>query len=74
MTDRIALIKADVEGDKVRLTFSDGDSFYVSYKDYNRTLMTFINGDKESLRRDFAIWFQNNKRLAYAGLFFLSKF
>lgn len=55
MTDRIALIKADVEGDKVRLTFSDGDSFYVSYKDYNRTLMTFINGDKESLRRDFAI-------------------
>lgn len=55
MTDRIALVKADVEGDKVKLTFSDGDSFYVSYADYNRTTISFINGDKEALRRDFAI-------------------
>ena len=55
MKERIALTKADVEGDRVKLTFSDGDSFYVSYKDYNRTTISFINGDKEALRRDFAI-------------------
>lgn len=55
--DRVYLKEIKIADDKSKATlvYSDGDSFDVSYEDYNRALMTLANGDKEAIRHDFAL-------------------
>lgn len=51
----IKLVDWNRIGEKVELTFSDGDKFFVKYEDFNRTFASFVNADKEVLRKDFAV-------------------
>ena len=44
-----------IEGDKVRLIYADNTGFYVSKKDFDRAFGCIISGEKEAIRRDFAI-------------------
>ena len=49
------VINIVVEVIRCKLIYSDGDSFWVDRKDYDRALGTLINGKKDNIRRDFAI-------------------
>ena len=55
MKERICLKDWERQGDKVKLIYEDGDVFYVSWEDFNRTTISFINGEKDIIRKEFAI-------------------
>ena len=53
--NRIHLAQWIDEGDKIKLIYKDGDSFYVKKTDFNNAFACFISCEKEEIRRDFAI-------------------
>jgi hypothetical protein len=57
MQDRIHVKDITFSEDRTRATlhYSDGDAFDVKYEDSARALMTLVNGEKEIIRRDFAL-------------------
>ena len=42
-----------IEENKVRLIYSDGRELTVSKKDFDRTLITFVNSPPEVIEREF---------------------
>ena len=59
--DKVYLKEWIDEGDKIKLIYKDGDSFYVSKTDFNKAFGCMINCEKEEIRRDFDI---NRKKQA----------
>lgn len=55
MRNRVEMIDWTVHGDRVRLTYSDGDSFDVSKTDFNRAFGAILGADKEDVIAGFKI-------------------
>lgn len=52
---RICVIDWSYDGDKVKLTYSDGTKLFVRLEDFNRAFGAILNAEKEAVERDFAI-------------------
>lgn len=55
MNERITVKEWQIEGEKVKLTFSDGTNTYVKKADFDRYFGAIVSADKDDVVRDFAI-------------------
>ena len=55
MSGETYLIEWEVEKDRVRMTYNDGETIYVSKSDFDRAFGAILNASKEDVIRDFAI-------------------
>ena len=53
--NKIHLKSWKIEGDRVRLTYDDNTEFFVKKTDFDRAFGCIINGEKNSIKHDFAI-------------------
>ena len=53
--DKIHLKSWKIEGDKVCLTYDDDTEFFVKKTEFDRAFGCIISGEKEPIKRDFAI-------------------
>lgn len=44
-----------IEGDRVKLEYSDNDKVYITKKDFDRAFGAIVNATKEEVIRDFGI-------------------
>lgn len=55
MANKVHLAEWKDEGEKIKLIYKDGDSFYISREDFNRAFGCIVSGEKEEIRRDFSL-------------------
>ena len=55
MSGETYLIEWEVEKDRVRMTYNDGETIYVSKSDFDRAFGAILNASREDVIRDFAI-------------------
>lgn len=55
MSGETYLIEWEVEKDRVRMTYNDGETIYVGKNDFDRAFGAILNASKEDVIRDFAI-------------------
>lgn len=61
MAKKVHLKKWKIKGDKVKLTYGFLSSFYVSKKDFDRAFGPIVSGERDEIKRDFAL---NRKKAA----------